>query len=102
MDMLSVLDHAMRGERAGINYLLETLDGQQLVQKLMGPGATSNLNWTEQLTKWAVQLSPPRLRIENLLYYNRLLDKTNFKCSDLRRQRVPGKWMPPRRWSTNR
>jgi hypothetical protein len=88
VDMLSVLDHAMRGERAGVNYLLETLDGQQLVQYLMGTGANGGVNWTEQLTTLAVRLSPPRLRIENLLYYNRLLDKTCFKNYDSRRQRV--------------
>ena len=88
VDMLSVLDHAIRGERAGVNYLLETLDGQQLVQKLIGTGANSDVNWTEQLTKLAVRLSPPRLRTENLLYFNRLLDRTAFKSYDLRRQRV--------------
>jgi len=92
VNLPAALDKAMRGERAAVNTLVETLNGKQLAQSFAGTRAASGGSWKDELTHFSVQFSPRSLRTGNLLYYNRLLDRTIFNSYDLSRHRVfPGK-----------
>lgn len=91
VDMLAAFDNAMRGERAGVDSLVETSNGQQLVQIFAGTGAMGG-DWKDKLTWCSARFSSRSLRSQNLLYYNRLLDQTLFKSYDLNRHQIfPGK-----------
>ncbi len=88
VDMLAVFDNARRGERAGVDYMVESLNGRQLVQHFLPTRAGSGGDWENNLMRFYVRFSSPALRSENLLYYNRLWDQTLFKCYDLSRHQV--------------
>jgi len=88
VDMLAVLDNGMRGERAGINSMVENLNGRQLLDHFMPAGAGSGGDWKDKLIRFYVRSSSPSLRAENLLYYNRLWDQGLFKGYDLSRHQV--------------
>ncbi len=92
VDMLAALDKAMRGERAAVDSLVETLNGKQLAQSIAPTGAASGGSWKHKLEHFSVRFSSRDLRNRNLLYYYRLLDQTLFNSYDLRRHRIfPGK-----------
>ena len=86
--MLAVFDNAMRGERAGIDSMVETLNGRQLLDHFLPAGAVSGDDWNDRLIRFYVRNSSPALRAENLLFYNRLWDQTLFKGYDLSRHQV--------------
>ncbi len=88
VDMLAVFDNAMRGERAGINSMVETLNGRQLLDHFLPAGAVCVDDWNDRLIRFYVRNSSPALRAENLLFYNRLWDQTFFKSYDLSRHQV--------------
>jgi len=88
VDMLAVFDNAMRGERAGIDSMVETLNGRQLLDHFLPPGPVSGDDWKDKLIRFYVRSSSPSLRAENLLYYNRLWDQTLFKAYDLSRHQI--------------
>ena len=88
VDILAVFDNAMRGERAGINSMVETLNGRQLRDHFLPARAGSGDDWNDRLIRFYVRNSSPSLRAENLLFYNRLCDQTLFKGYDLSQHQV--------------
>ena len=87
VNMLAAFDWGMRGERAGVNTLLETLDGPQLSQIWQNTVPGDN-GWKHKIGTAVVRFSPPGLRSENLLNYDRLLDATCFIAYDLRQLQI--------------
>jgi hypothetical protein len=75
-DVLAALDGltAERGERAGIDSMVETLNGSQLLDHFLPARAGSGGDWKDQLIRFYVRSSSPSLRAENLLYCNLLWD----------------------------
>lgn len=74
VDLLAILDRALRGERAGTTTAIENLDNRTLATKL--PFGWAKPAWKDRLAEFGIRVSPRGWRYKNLLNYNRLFART--------------------------
>ncbi len=89
VDLLSMVDRAMRGERAGVTQIVEKSTSQKLAQTLgSSMRGWSSSWWKDRLTDYGIRFSPRGLRYENLLNYCRGWDRSVLSHYNVEQHRI--------------
>ena len=93
VDLLAILDRALRGERAATTTAIENSDNRTLATNL--PFGLSTPAWKDRLAEFGIRVSPQGWRYRNLLNYNRLFARTLLSGWD-----KTNHWVDPSRVQT--